>query len=57
MEVSFEGESGKILNTVVLIGNNGTGKTSILKRIFDNFEKGTIDEMDIENKFQMLSQI
>ncbi|MFI3172026.1 MAG: AAA family ATPase [Eubacteriales bacterium] len=50
LEISFEDESGKILNTVVLIGNNGTGKTSILKGIFDNFEQGAIDEMDIEDK-------
>lgn len=38
LQVSFEDENGKALSTVVLIGNNGSGKTSILRGIFDGFD-------------------
>ncbi|MGK0466210.1 AAA family ATPase [Clostridium sp.] len=38
LEVDFCGSNGIPLNTVVLIGNNGTGKTTFLKSLFDSFE-------------------
>lgn len=50
LQVSFEDKNGKILNTVVFIGNNGSGKTSILRGIFENFAgttKRNIKEKDI----------
>jgi len=38
LEVNFCGSNGIPLNTVVIIGNNGTGKTTLLKSLFDSFE-------------------
>lgn len=38
LEVDFCDSNGIPLNTVVIIGNNGTGKTTLLKSLFDSFE-------------------
>ena len=38
LEVDFCDSNGIPLNTVVIIGNNGTGKTTLLKCLFDSFE-------------------
>ena len=38
LEVNFCDSNGVPLNTVVIIGNNGTGKTTLLKSLFDSFE-------------------
>ena len=38
LEVNFCDNNGVPLNTVVIIGNNGTGKTTLLKSLFDSFE-------------------
>lgn len=35
LEVNFCDDKGKALNTVVIIGENGTGKTTLLKSIFE----------------------
>lgn len=41
LEVSFQGYNNNTLDTIVFIGENGTGKTTILREIYDL--------MDIEN--------
>ena len=38
LEVNFCDSSGIPLNMVVIIGNNGTGKTTLLKSLFKSFE-------------------
>ncbi|MBZ9634710.1 AAA family ATPase [Clostridium sp. FP1] len=38
LEVNFCNSNGIPLNTVVIIGSNGTGKTTLLKSLFDSFE-------------------
>jgi predicted ATP-binding protein involved in virulence len=38
LEVDFCDNDGIPLNTVVVIGNNGTGKTTLLKSLFESFE-------------------
>ena len=38
LEVDFCDSDGIPLNTVVVIGNNGTGKTTLLKSLFESFE-------------------
>ena len=38
LQVNFCNSNGIPLNTVVIIGNNGTGKTTLLKSLFDSFE-------------------
>lgn len=37
LEVDFCDSNGIPLNTVVIIGNNGTGKTTLLKSLFDSY--------------------
>lgn len=39
LDISFVGENGKVLDTVVLIGSNGSGKTTILRNIFSRFNR------------------
>ncbi|MDG5853179.1 AAA family ATPase [Clostridium beijerinckii] len=45
LEIDFKDNNGKILDTIVVIGENGAGKTTLLKCIYDSFE---IDERGYE---------
>lgn len=38
LEVSFTNKEGEILDTTVIIGTNGSGKTSLLKSIYNSFD-------------------
>ena len=54
LEIDFKDKDGQILDTIVLIGENGSGKTSLLKCIYDSFD---IDERSykevLENKVEL----
>ena len=54
LEIDFKDKNGQILDTIVLIGENGSGKTSLLKCIYDSFD---IDERSykevLENKVEL----
>lgn len=45
LEIDFKDNNGKILDVIVIIGENGSGKTSLLKSIYDSFY---IDERGCE---------
>lgn len=45
LEIDFKDNNEKILDTIVIIGENSSGKTTLLKCIYDSFE---IDECDYE---------
>lgn len=48
LEINFE-NNGKILNTTVFVGGNGTGKTSLLECIFNFFENShSAHNVDLE---------
>ncbi|MFI3200740.1 MAG: AAA family ATPase [Eubacteriales bacterium] len=44
LQVSLEDEKGEIVNTVIFIGDNGSGKTSILRGILENFQSSKVEK-------------
>ena len=48
LEIDFKDNSGKILDTIVIIGENGTGKTQLLKAAYALSYTSKIDIEDIE---------
>lgn len=47
MDFDFTGPDGKTLDTVVIAGVNGTGKTTLLDAIFDRKYNGSFIELDL----------
>mgnify|MGYP004462135885 FL=1 len=54
LEIDFKDKNGQILDTIVLIGENGSGKTSLLKCIYDSFD---IDERGYEEDWKNIVRL
>lgn len=54
LEIDFKDKDGQILDTIVLIGENGSGKTSLLKCIYDSFD---IDERGYEEDWKNIVRL
>lgn len=54
LEIDFKDKNGQILDTIVLIGENGSGKTSLLKCIYDSFD---IDERGYEEDWENIVKL
>lgn len=58
LEIDFKNKEGNVLNTIVIIGENGLGKTTLLKCIYDSF---SIDKLNYdyisENKIELKSTL
>lgn len=54
LEIDFRDKNGQILDTIVLVGENGAGKTSLLKCIYDSFD---IDERGYEQKNENIVEL
>ena len=54
LEIDFKNKDGQILDTIVLIGENGSGKTSLLKCIYDSFD---IDERGYEEDWKNIVRL
>lgn len=49
LEIDFKGSNEDILNTIVIIGENGVGKTTLLKNIYDAFDIDERGYKEVEN--------
>jgi predicted ATP-dependent endonuclease of OLD family len=56
LELNFTDQQGQILDTIVLAGLNGTGKTTILELI-ENLINGTLSQKEIQPKTQITLQL
>lgn len=58
LEIDFKDKEGNPLTTIVIIGENGTGKTTLLKSIYGSFDIGSrVDYIEISEGRYKLSDI
>lgn len=53
LEIDFT-NNGEVLNTIVIAGVNGSGKTNLLKYIYDYFDKNYYYNNDLNNSIEFL---
>ncbi|MGL6169325.1 MAG: AAA family ATPase [Fusobacteriaceae bacterium] len=53
LEIDFT-NNGEVLNTIVIAGVNGSGKTNLLKYIYDYFNKNYYYNNDLTNSIKFV---